>query len=90
MADTEKSGIETFIWRGQTRYRCPGHWESGAKCEYDSADYNALVMHMRSPHLRAAPTAAPAAPTAAVPDAVADTEATAPEFTGAKFAEPEE
>lgn len=82
--------VEMFLWKGQKRYRCPGHWESGAKCQYDTSDPNMLVKHMASPHLRAVPTEAgtPPAPTAApVPATVADTEAQAPEFKLARFAD---
>ncbi len=79
--------IESFIWKGQTRYRCTGYWESGAKCEYDCASREQIIQHMRSPHLRAAPNTAPPVPAAAIPVAdVADTESRAGEFAGSKFA----
>lgn len=88
MPETNETKIETFIWKGQTRYSCPGRWESGAKCGYNCASMEQLTAHMKSPHLRAAPTGpgTPAAPVP-VPAAVADTEVAAPEFKGARFAD---
>lgn len=81
----DDQGIETFIWKGQTRYRCPGFWESGAKCEYDTGDRELMLKHIASPHLRTVPTG-PGTPRAVTPTTVADTEATAAEFRGARFA----
>lgn len=46
--------IETFYWKGQARYKCPLHWESGAKCEYDSHDLAELRAHMSCGHTRTA------------------------------------
>ena len=77
---------ETFVWKGQTRYRCGGRWESGAKCEYDTADREAIIRHATSPHTRTLPTG-PSMPAVVVaPASVFDTEASAPEFKDAKFA----
>jgi hypothetical protein len=85
MAESNERQIETFIWKGQTRYKCPENWESGAKCEYNCASMDQLVAHMKSPHLRAAPVTTPPQPYA-VPVEAADTERAAPEFKGATFA----
>jgi hypothetical protein len=83
----DSQNIEKFIWKGQTRYRCPGFWESGAKCEYDCSDMAQLIGHMRSPHLRTPPLSTSPMPATSVPAAVIETEKDAPEFKEAKFAE---
>jgi hypothetical protein len=44
--------IETFEWKGQTRYKCPRKWESGAQCEYNHYDLSALRAHAAEPHTR--------------------------------------
>lgn len=48
MSDT----IEQFYWKGQLRFRCPKQWESGAQCEYNTYDLEALHAHIASPHSR--------------------------------------
>ncbi len=83
--------FETFEWKGQTRYRCGGRWESGAPCQYDTADKEAIVKHMAMPHLREAPKAGPAVlPEPAVPASVSGTEERAAEFKDARFADAEQ
>jgi hypothetical protein len=46
----DNDNIETFIWRGQTRYKCPRSWASGAKCEFNSHSLELLHKHIASPH----------------------------------------
>ena len=83
--------FETFIWKGQMRYRCGAKWESGAACQYDTQDKAALIKHMASPHLRAAPVGgSPSIAAPLVPMSVSGTEAQAAEFRDAKFAEQED
>ena len=48
--------IETFLWKGQLRYRCPLKWESGDPCAYDTYDQQLLREHMRNPHSRTGKT----------------------------------
>ena len=40
------SDIETFLWRGQMRYKCPLHWESGTRCEFNTFSLDELRKHM--------------------------------------------
>lgn len=44
------SQFESFVWKGQTRYRCTQMWEGGSKCEYDTYDLAMLKEHIRGPH----------------------------------------
>ncbi len=78
--------IETFVWKGQTRYRCPHSWESGAKCQFDAGSREAIVAHMQAPHLRKLPSSQPPPVPTPVPEAVHDTEARAADFKEASFA----
>ena len=83
--------FETFVWKGQTRYRCGGRWESGAPCEFDCADREQIIRHMASPHLRATPVGAGMTPPPPpVPMSVSGTEARAAEFADARFADAEQ
>lgn len=84
MTEVNGTSVETFVWKGQTRYRCPGRWESGAKCEYDCSSIEQLAAHMKTPHMRELKQEAPKPFT--VPASAADTEKAAPEFKGASFA----
>jgi hypothetical protein len=42
--------FEIFYWGGQKRYRCNQYWETGAKCQYDTYDREALIRHISQPH----------------------------------------
>jgi len=75
--------FDTFIWKGQTRYRCMGKWESGSPCAFDTADKDALIRHMASPHLRSVKP--PEAPMPALPVITVDEEVAA-EFKDVHFA----
>lgn len=44
--------IETFIWGGQTRFKCPHTWEGGAACTWNFSDIDELREHMEQPHNR--------------------------------------
>ncbi len=52
MANTSVK-IETFLWKGQTRYKCPRIWEGGIKCDYDTYDLDLLRKHMMTGHVDA-------------------------------------
>lgn len=82
------SQFDTFVWKGQTRYRCTGKWESGVPCSFDTHDKELLIKHMATPHLRTLPDAriAPPIPTPA-PLAASGTEQLAAEFKDARFAD---
>ena len=62
----QRIDIETFIWKGQTRYRCPLYWESGAKCMFDTHEVELLKAHMtkqgHSREVASAPRSAPTLP----------------------------
>ena len=77
---------ETFIWKGQTRYKCGGRWESGAPCEFDTHDMDLLAKHRAEPHMRAI-AYVPASAQAHVPPSVYGTEAQAADFKEARFAD---
>lgn len=54
MPEKVPTNVEVFHWRGQTRYRCPLFWESGAKCMYDTHSVTELRAHMtKGNHKRA-------------------------------------
>lgn len=49
--DPNREGdIPIFFWCGQKRYRCPLIWESGAACDYDTYDIDAMRDHIGQPH----------------------------------------
>ena len=75
---------DTFIWKGQTRYRCNRRWDSGTPCEYDTHDLNDMAKHAAQPHLRLATAGAPEAAAFSPSD-----EKPAPEFRDARFADVE-
>jgi hypothetical protein len=80
--------FETFKWKGQTRYKCGGMWESGAPCQFDTHDKNAIIAHMSAPHIRD-PTRAVVlanAPPPPPPSALG-TEESAAEFAHVRFAD---
>jgi hypothetical protein len=45
-----ENGLETFIWKGQKRYRCPWQYDAGGTCAYDSYDVRLLMEHVRDTH----------------------------------------
>ena len=45
-----ESGLETFVWKGQTRYRCPWKYDNGGSCAYDTYDEKLLQDHVRDTH----------------------------------------
>lgn len=83
--NTPMPEIETFTWRGQTRYKCPLNWESGAKCQYNTAAREELVQHMakgghtREAHKNVVENTAPSAHIT--------TEPVKPEFEKLQFAD---
>ncbi len=83
MPDTPE--IETFIWKGQTRYRCPLNWESGAPCSFDTHEMLALVDHMRGPHTREAHLQ-PKPVSTRPPFTPAPTAGTGPDFVDVQYA----
>ena len=44
------TGLRTFFFRGQKRYRCPTFWESGDICQRDHYDPQWILEHAREPH----------------------------------------
>jgi hypothetical protein len=46
-----ESEFETFMWKGQLRYRCPCSWENGVRCEFDTYELEAMRLHISQPHV---------------------------------------
>lgn len=44
--------FEVFHWKGQTRYKCPLSWDSGAPCAFDTFELNEMYKHLQEPHNR--------------------------------------
>lgn len=49
-APVDGSGYESFLWNGQTRYRCKKTWDNGAPCAYDTYDLLSMHDHERTVH----------------------------------------
>jgi len=54
----EVQQLETFLWRGQLRYKCPAMVGPDTPCEFDSYSANLILKHMQSTHTAEAEAAA--------------------------------
>src|ERR1044072_3096579 len=50
MSEPTESGLETFVWKGKTRYKCPWRFDSGVMCEYDTYDPKLVMDHVKDTH----------------------------------------
>ena len=57
-----ETDYETFVWCGQTRYRCNRKWANGTACAFDTYDPALMDEHIRAVHVVKRPVA-PAMPT---------------------------
>jgi hypothetical protein len=46
---SENPEFETFVWKGQVRYRCPHKRADGSPCPYDTYDLSLMRAHARFP-----------------------------------------